>query len=570
SKTTMPKKRSHPHVSATPTPRPNIPSTSVKTVNERLSQMRAEQAPRPTLQQRQNVETVATSRSRPPELNSILNIPETPPPIPRPGSSRRWRHLRRAAPGPAAPRSWLSGSVHAHAHEPGTSMGARRKSRVNNMNGYRDRPDCFGKLALLRDGHGLPRRESLVDYTLKSMAQDWDFVSVYEQHNLPSLPVPLKTMLLSYLSIHGPDFIALEDIKHLFMTGNEIPGGTGCEEVTRLDFSGILSPSFTLCDLAKYFATRRKDGSNLAAGTESLRPSSTKVERPYVDLLESWEDEAGSVQDSIPTSLTPLRFPHLTHLSLAHPGPNASWSALLSLSTNLSTLTHLSLAYWPLPTMAPNSEVSSSAADATATFLRRSTSYLGRPRSPQDPGHDWHESANILRRLSNNTYCLRWLDFEGCNEWLPALTWTSQRTLWAGSTPPDSPPSTLPPQEKGPDWNNSWSQVTHVNVSQGFLPTDTAAVQSIPASVVACDLLLYLRERDDAEDDGYRAGPLYGSDLAQWFDKEKLARNVASAVRLARVNAKGWYCTFDYGWAPRIVPKVNKEHHGKESVEHTI
>jgi hypothetical protein len=399
----------------------------------------------------------------------------------------------------------------------------------------RDRPDEFQKMALAEGGHGLPPRGSLVDQALKSMAADWDYIAEYEQNNLPTLPIPLKTMLLSYLGVYGPESMRLDDLKRLFFTEKEIDGGTGCEEITRLDLSGFLNPNFTLGDLAKYFLIRRSDGLR-STGTIKALPSDSASYQQKTNVLDSWEDEPGS--SSIPDSLTPLRFPHLTHLSLANPGLNASWSALLNLSTYLSTLTHLSLAYWPIPTMAPNSDRDSPIMGGQGT-----------------KAVDWHESSNILRRISNNTYCLRWLDLEGCNEWLAALTWTGEIASgdrqWAERG-----------VERGPDWNGSWAQVKYVNVSQGFIPTDTKAVQSIPASVVACDLLLYLREYEAYDDDG-RCGPLYGQELSQWFEREKIARSVASTVRLARVVGKGPYCTFDYGWvAPRVVKEKEKAEKG--------
>jgi hypothetical protein len=168
---------------------------------------------------------------------------------------------------------------------------------------------------------------------------------------------------------------------------------------------------------------------------------------------------------------------------------------------------------------------------------------------------DWHEAANILRKLSNNTYCLKWLDLEGCNEWLPALTWKSgdsSNDRWVdrtfGRTSMASSANIFEDVSvetaKGPDWNGSWAQVKYVNVSQGYVPTDTAAIRAIPAGVVACDLLLYLRDHEDL------TGYMDGHNVIQWLEREKQSRRVASGVRLLRTTAKGEYCVFDHGWIP--------------------
>lgn len=426
----------------------------------------------------------------------------------------------------------------------------REKARL------RDRPDGFSRLSNLEGSHTLPAKDSLVDYVLKAMARNWDFVAEYEQYNLAALPVPLKAVLLSYLSVYGPEeSMSVEDLRVLFFNCKELAGGTGSEEVARLDLTGLLNQRLSVADLGKYIYSRPEKSPELTdqmktLATDDLIKSNDKIGQ----LLNSWEDEDEINGSSVPISLSTSRFPNLTRLSLANAGAYSSWRQLLTLSTRLSTLTHLSLAYWPLPTTTPNSK--------TAFIQHKHANIaVGGSHYYSALDQDWREAANILRRISNNTYCLEWIDLEGCNEWLTALTWTSSnppainrwsdRTFRRGAGTPSSSAfeEDIPTGvTTGIDWNGSWSQVKYVNVSQGFIPTDAAAVRAIPAGVVACDLLLYLRENEDT---GVEHGEyLESHHVLQWLQREKEARRVASAVRLLRTSAKEKYCMFDHGWIP--------------------
>lgn len=73
--------------------------------------------------------------------------------------------------------------------------------------------------------------------------------------------------------------------------------------------------------------------------------------------------------------------------------PKASWKQLLGFSRKLSTVTHLSLAFWPAPSQ-------------------------GRPCSPDG---DWSETLVALKLLSRNLYRLEYLDLTGCALWYEAL-----------------------------------------------------------------------------------------------------------------------------------------------------
>lgn len=277
---------------------------------------------------------------------------------------------------------------------------------------------------------------------LRTLAIHWEELVEYEQHYLPSLPIYLKEALLSYLSVYGErGCLDLESLKILFGSDREVEGGSGSEETRFLDFTGLLNPKYTLVDLKKSLPdSRSKPSATSAMAGLSLTESKGKgIVR--AEVAESWEDELNETPAAplLPTLSIPL-FSNLTRLSLAHPGETASWADLLAVSPRLRTLTHLSLAYWPTPSTTPNA--------ATASMVSKHTNpvALGGSHFYSELDDDWHEAANILRRLSKNTYCLKWLDLEGCT-WHKALTWDHfEQVRTGGLNSQDSwLPSAVPP-----------------------------------------------------------------------------------------------------------------------------
>lgn len=129
----MPKKRTPAYALTKPTyvhpslessrSSPATASSEPQTVNQRIQQLRRDQAPRPTPEQRDEAAS-GVSRTVPPELRRILNIPEVNAPKPKAGTrGRRVLGATRPPPGPAAPSSWLLQSRHAPAY-----MRNRRKA----------------------------------------------------------------------------------------------------------------------------------------------------------------------------------------------------------------------------------------------------------------------------------------------------------------------------------------------------------------------------------------------------------------------------------------------------------
>lgn len=96
---------------ATPSTTPSEPQT----VNQRIAQLRREQAPRASIEQRNEIHSSVSSRTVPPHLRRILAIPEVNAPKPKAGTRMRTRGRgdARPPPGPAAPSSWLRTSRYA-------------------------------------------------------------------------------------------------------------------------------------------------------------------------------------------------------------------------------------------------------------------------------------------------------------------------------------------------------------------------------------------------------------------------------------------------------------------------
>ncbi|KAF2265006.1 hypothetical protein CC78DRAFT_543563 [Lojkania enalia] len=564
-----------------------------QTVNERIQQLRREQAPRTTSERRDEVIEVVTRRTVPPELRRILQMAEVDAPPPKPGSRTRPRAGTRPPPGPAAPTSWLRSIRNA----PDYIRGLNRK-----WMGEEGRVGSFGPLARVHDDEfkRLPQIPSLVHSCLKTLTLHWEELVEYEQYYLPTLPIPLKEALLSYLSLYAPrDCVDFKSFKILFSNDKEIENSTGSEEIRLLDLTNLLNPHLTLTDLQKSLS-RSFPSAPLIKTLKTLSLDTSPVtQHPSVPIAESWDDEPepepGLPQPS-PAPSVPF-FPSLTRLSLAHPGAIASWTTLLSLSANLRTLTHLSLAYWPTPSITPN-------AATTSMISKHSTVALGGSHFYSRLDDDWAEAANILRRLSLNMYSLRWLDLEGCT-WVRALVWGHSEELGAGPGAGAGDNTRFDAAERegeegwiyaqappGPDWNGAWCQIEYVNLFQGWIPVDQRAIMRMPAGVIPVQLLGWLRRMERARErieeegvgDGLKsnsvsqrvkntrfgrtAGSLRNNAIAArfphdesifneagatvntWVEREKTARAVASTLLALRAKGKGKWICVDYGWEP--------------------
>ncbi|KAF2714434.1 hypothetical protein K504DRAFT_365659 [Pleomassaria siparia CBS 279.74] len=537
----MPKKRAPAFMHTKPSNvHPSLQSQRVsssspghQTVNERIEQLRREQAPRATPERRAEITELVTQRTIPPALRRILGGMEVDGPPPKPGSRTRNRGPPgvRVPPGPAIPSSWLQVGQHAD---------RMRKSKRTLRVGDRS---SFCALAREHDAEHkrLPHNRSLAHHSLRTLALHWEELAEYEQHFLPTLPIHHKEALLSYLTRYGAKgCLDFRSLKTLFQ--NEKEGASDSEDVRFLDLTGLLNKDFTLSDLSKCLKTIAGGIAELSIGTPKRK------EKAAVEVAESWEDEQANdtTRNILPLQISVPMFSNLMKLSLAHPGAQswASWTDLLALSPKLNTLTHLSLAYWPRPSTTPNA--------ATTSMISKHSEpiSLGGSHFYSDLDDDWQEAANILRRFSLNTYCLKWLDLEGCT-WHRALTWdfpTSEEE-WVRAT---SSPS--------PDWSAAWRQIEYLNLYQGWIPADRASLQGAPAGVVPVQLMRWLRENEDKEEIRHKLNWESGILIVnEWMEREKAARSVAYDILLQRRTGKSAsWCVVDYGWegAPTVKKKA--------------
>ncbi|KAF2770619.1 hypothetical protein EJ03DRAFT_381867 [Teratosphaeria nubilosa] len=370
------------------------------TVNERLNDLRLSTSFE-AVQKKRDLAEQSGQKSVPPELRSILGVPESAPPKPKVGVRVRDREMQRErwrTPGPAAPRSWL-GFTSAWAGALVERRGRRRgKQGGSGGDADRRRPEVlfrFEKLVELTEmtskGNVRSRPHGLLHLTMKRLAEHWHEFDEEDYPALVDIPLRLRLTLLSYLGIYGPsiDITALQAL----LVRNEA--------ISTLDLAGLAGHGLlTIKKLARLFEPVRQ-----------IRHSANAA------LLDSWDAEstidaplAGTALQSIPT------FTSLTHLCLSHPPPTAAWRDLLSLSKQTPQLSHLSLAYWPKPTLTPNLTTTTVTSQHSPDVRAGGTHYYSHSLD-----NDFSEAALLLRQLSGNLLSLHWLDLEGCTEWIPAL-----------------------------------------------------------------------------------------------------------------------------------------------------
>ncbi|KAI9669579.1 MAG: hypothetical protein M1817_004622 [Caeruleum heppii] len=471
----MPKKRSAnftkpsstPHPSLSPPPHASTASdraATSTTVNEILTTLRRNQISSSESPKSLGQTPIATTRTVHPSLRQILHVADTAPPRPRLGQPGR--ALRRGPAGPPPPTSWLTDSVHVPSHV---------KRRIANRRNAES--EEVGRGPAAEDLVPLPGLKHVGDKTLlhqsmKAMAMIWGWQIEYNRYYLADLPHGLKSVLLHYVASYGPSQgVGIDGLRTLFPPvdskieeDSSTVATDGCE-LTHLDLSNAIGRTVTLSHLQSLFSP-------------PIPPSNAAVSTSD-SPLDSWETAIAT----LPTPLQTSHFPALTHLSLANPSPTVSWTKLLSLAPSLATLTHLSLAHWPVPSLTPNSKT---------TVLDSSSSNSRSPSSYPAPKYgatyyysafdgDWSEAARIIRKLSKATYCLRWIDLSGCEEWIAALMWDGTKAQYYDDDEDDETDERVdgPGQERsrrtrngdyGVEWNTSWRSISTVVVhpSRGF------------------------------------------------------------------------------------------------------
>lgn len=481
-----------PHHSLTSRPRQNdrpagSTTSDSPSVNDLISHLRRTQA-----RISSEHDTPTSSRSLHsqgsvhPSLRNLLELPDTPPPRPRLGARRTVIGGRpvRLTPGPPPPNSWLSGDSEGSPEEVALATTGHDRTIIYRLDRL--------------PGADLPPKSSLLHAALKAMALKWAWHLEYDGPFLAHFPSHIKELLLSYVAVYAvrartqPLKGRMRGLKPLFLTDADNAETAGELEAADVETVANIDTHTRRLDLAwalGYWMTFRQLSSELFIPAKSAPAVSQPV--PEEGLPASWDEQidGDSTEEVTPSAATigsipkPIsqnfRFTNLRYLSLAHPVPGAaSWNSLLHLLSRLLTITHLSLAHWPPPTRTPHAAPPRMRPPNHhgPTFVHGGTDmYSGME-------NNWAEAAGILRQLSRYTYCLKWLDLEGCSEWIPALTWTG--------TDPDG--LACRPGTSGPEWNGSWRNVEWIGLGPGFeYPADKdllrpierhiSAIQGLPA-----------------------------------------------------------------------------------------
>ena len=410
-------------------------STSERSVNDLIQHLRRTQLVEAGYSTTNPLSVLqAAPRSVHPSIRNILELPETPPPKPRTRVRPVGRLQARWPTGPPPPPSWLEGASQS---VPSTE-GQEEFIISNEMMHYR-----LDRLP----GINVPAKGSLQHTILKSMALNWIWHVDYDGVYLAELPSRLKMLLLSYIAVYSrklPLNRCMGGIQHLFPQAPHSVVVSEDSEITRLDLSGALGRWLNFKQMIKDLILRNKmDGSERSLALQDAIPS-------------SWDEDPQSKPAPLSQLKYFVRFENLRFLSLANPDPrNASWATLLHLLSHISTLTHLSLAFWPVPTLASGVEKT-----PIRHSIRSSSSSSNTTTLPSLLENDQVEILSVLRKLSRATYCLKWLDLEGCGDWTSVLRWdgiTADSELNLSAC-------------IGPEWNGPWRDIEWIGLGPGWKP----------------------------------------------------------------------------------------------------
>ncbi|KAK0645677.1 hypothetical protein B0T16DRAFT_457683 [Cercophora newfieldiana] len=355
----------------------------------------------------------------PPVLRNILQLPE--PPALRPRRPDR----RRTHAGPPPPRSWISG--------------ADRAAELRKLQQF-GRPEDREHRPL--PGVYAPEEGSLIDAVLRRFAFDWAFQREYCQYCLFDLPKHLRAALVTYLGVWNPEGVRVEDIQAILLPPDDeedddqgrLSPSSANEYFSHLDLTGSVGRSLKLRELGRFLFPARLLHST---GTE---------------MKESWDAPEDISAVTVPRPL----LPNLTHLALGiRPdcAQSVSWRQLLAFVAHCPTLTHLSLAFWPEPSLTPNAKLAS-----FITPYGRTVQYSGTGPYSHSLDNDWSEAIVVLRRLSKTLYGLEYLDLTGCGDWYS--------TLW----------STV--GREAVDWVGDWGKISTLLLYPGYrLSEDAGAAE---------------------------------------------------------------------------------------------
>jgi hypothetical protein len=314
----------------------------------------------------------------------------------------------------------------------------------------RFKPQAVGRFARLTELENDSRQQqgagTLLHYALKTVVAQWNMLDEEDYPALAEFPLQLRLQLLSYMCVHGPG-ISIEGFEALTQ---------GSDKVTYLDLSGLVGHgTLTLPRLTKRF-----------------RPEQTKAtSTTTLDVADSWEDVDAPVS-LLDTGLSPSRLSNLTHLSLSHPPPTILWRELLALTKHTHQLTHLSLAYWPRPTLTPNLSTTTVSSQHSPDVI------AGGSHIYSTLDQDLNEPAALLRQLSANLLRVQWLDLEGCTHWVPALALLASIPELPASASTNDEWSTTGLTASSV-FTDTWKNLCFINAAQGWMPT-YAGLKALP------------------------------------------------------------------------------------------
>lgn len=497
-------------------------------VNERLSDLRKLEGKDAAAKKRLLAESV-NQRSVPNELQGILGVPETAPPKPKFGTRAR---DRMRTPGPAPPKSWVASS------RGWTSTlalrGPRKGLKRNADREERSKPDHLFRFQRLLDKHRDENEStvpSLLHQSLKATAESWHLFDTEDFPALVEISLRLRLQLLSYISFYGSP-ISIYELEAILQ---------GDENVQRLDLAGLIGhPKLSVRKVARLLET--------------------KETTPFADhgdaVLESW-DADNEFQSDLRPSLGTSRFSAMSHLCLSHPGPLASWRDLLEMSRVVPHLTHLSLAYWPRPTLTPNL--------ATTTVSSRTGPDViaGGSHFYSWLDEDMTEPAALIRQLSSHLLYLQWLDLEGCQRWIPALTKLATKPRSMASFRSDNWEAT---DDLGPSiFVSNWKDLRYLRCAQGSLPS-LLSIQSVPKQggsavdrLIVDGIIKYLQGMSEDEPSSQ---PLEDISISQrrarvWLEAEYKCTHASMQINSCRRLNGCKPVEMDFGWVQRHVSVVS-------------
>nr|POF07098.1 hypothetical protein CFP56_31722 [Quercus suber] len=505
-----------------------VADSALQTVNQRLNALRILPVAEATIKKQQLADQ-ANQRSVPPHLRGILGVSDSAPLRPKIGI--RFRDRMRT-PGPPPPRSWL---VSEPAWRPNAAMGRKKKGkRVQEIE--RSRPETIFRFEKLvaDDVGGGAESGRLLQMTLKRVAQSWEMLDEDDYPALLDLPLRLRLRLLPYLGFYGPtiDIAAFQALTQ------------GGETISSLDLGGLAGHGLlTLKRIAKLIETDRQ---------RSIRSED--------NIADSW-DAVPTAIEAITLSPSMPRFSNLTRICLSHPPPTVLWQDLLNLSKQIPKVTHLSLAFWPRPTLTPNLTT------ATVSSQHGPDINAGGSNLYSTIESDREEPAALLKQLSSHTLCLQWLDLEGCADWSPALSLPSEQVIRSPQPPADHDAFwSQNPTSATTIFCDTWKNLTYLNLAQaGPFPT-LLGLEAQPPTLSHHLLLsqlrthLLLRENKQHLSSPPSLPPTTSRDIydtekrfaAMWLAREAQLQRSASHISTLRAQRKMARVVTEFGWRRAI------------------